>query len=1191
MNTFNKVWIVPEKAVVYENAEAGTAYVVESKLKAMPEEDYLSYKSILRELSSKQELMMLINLASNCREIVIPEFTKEINEDKNFVQLRQVYNSLILAAWYKKKIKDSILAQVYADKNKVAGVNIDDPKEKEKIYQRYLKAFKRGVYNYIKEETVPFTQQILPRKYFSGGTQLIDDAQTIHDGNIFNKMSAKNLLVVSGTFNLAMRTGNQVVNGQMGPVEIARIKRERILSRERDYFRNSGLSPLAEFESLGETFTFEDMMDSNMHIWSIDESKRIKYETYGDFSSSRHLSLERREEINEYVEGPAQRLVMDILEFKGVPLWSNAYGPAYKCVIWQYKGKKYVTLLSSDDYEAWDGAMKVMTMEAPEEFALMLMKAIKDKKIPNTVNWNMIKKHSKLLQSYWKNKPGIIDESLYRQTYRMLMQMHLLKPATQKSLLNEFWSMPQKLLNLGEESLIKYLQSEHQKIIKRSIRANQQEDVSLEEELAFVMFKGIKEGVLSQPLRFKEVNDEQESLEKYWKDLPGQFNEVIYQRAFELLRVGRIITWKGELIEEMNDTKAKAGIKQARRVLIQAGINFMRRNVSDYVRQIIGLRLSGKRIDGFWSIRRYAKESVWLALGKDPRFEKARLKGDLVKMVKFFREDFLGENPKFKRGLVLYFRQVGALNSLMSKKRPFLDKRDSPAALLRFAVSGMIDEDAPGMIRPWEMEIVWNDPRLAKKAIIQALGQIPEFKAARLAGDLKNMAKAYRDYLLTDWPGSYKGGQVGFFRNVGNLYGLMKNEKLFLDKKDCPAALLRFAVPGLISEDAEDMLRPWEVEERWGDPRLAQKAIIQTLDKIPKFQKARLSKRSNKLELMAEAYSSYLLGNNPVYKGGQVTYFYKIGKLEGLMSGSKSFLTKRGSPQAVLEFAMPDFYNYMVNHKYKLGRDYAMGGRNRAMIGISKVSILSESSEIQMEIHNKTNLGAIAYLFQNYSQKFFKNPKTQQAIAEYFGLKDMSGWDIHVDFQGGILTGKNRAVIKAKISLLRGDEIKQEYFALKLSSPFLLFQMEPAVILRERELSKQFGQNKFFNEHYGKTLAVKSYEVDGRFIREIEGGFPSHLYHLNKFSKYSFQLDAWSEGVTARELIMAISRSSLGPGDKQRLAKDVTKRILVTCLQGWKDLRLGKAGLLFEVDANDVVIQSQSGDDFSKQQARDRWNS
>src|ERR1700678_120260 len=42
VNTFNKVWIIPEKAVVYENAKAGTAYVVESKLKVMLEQDYLA---------------------------------------------------------------------------------------------------------------------------------------------------------------------------------------------------------------------------------------------------------------------------------------------------------------------------------------------------------------------------------------------------------------------------------------------------------------------------------------------------------------------------------------------------------------------------------------------------------------------------------------------------------------------------------------------------------------------------------------------------------------------------------------------------------------------------------------------------------------------------------------------------------------------------------------------------------------------------------------------------------------------------------------------------------------------------------------------------------------------------------------------------------------------------------------------
>jgi tetratricopeptide (TPR) repeat protein len=51
-------------------------------------------------------------------------------------------------------------------------VNIADPQEKDRIYQRYLRAFKKGVYNIIKEEVDPLTQEEIPRKYFSGGFKL-----------------------------------------------------------------------------------------------------------------------------------------------------------------------------------------------------------------------------------------------------------------------------------------------------------------------------------------------------------------------------------------------------------------------------------------------------------------------------------------------------------------------------------------------------------------------------------------------------------------------------------------------------------------------------------------------------------------------------------------------------------------------------------------------------------------------------------------------------------------------------------------------------------------------------------------------------------------------------------------------------------------------------------------------------------
>src|SRR5208283_1942532 len=66
-----------------------------------------------------------------------------------------------------------------------AGVNIDDPQETRRIYQQYLKSYKKGVYNYIKEDIDLVTQETIPRKYFSGGIvfKISDLAQIVsgHD--------------------------------------------------------------------------------------------------------------------------------------------------------------------------------------------------------------------------------------------------------------------------------------------------------------------------------------------------------------------------------------------------------------------------------------------------------------------------------------------------------------------------------------------------------------------------------------------------------------------------------------------------------------------------------------------------------------------------------------------------------------------------------------------------------------------------------------------------------------------------------------------------------------------------------------------------------------------------------------------------------------------------------------------------
>jgi hypoxanthine phosphoribosyltransferase len=179
IDTFNKVWIVPAKTVVYENAKTQTAYVVESRLKVMLESDYVALDNAVIEKQSNEDAVASgatqEMIKDVIRQVVLPELEKEVNEGKNFAPLRQIYQSFILSAWFKKKIRESILSRVYVDRNKVVGVNIQDVKEAEKIWMQYVESFKKGAYNYIKEEQDVLSGEVVPYKFFSGGCHLTAD--------------------------------------------------------------------------------------------------------------------------------------------------------------------------------------------------------------------------------------------------------------------------------------------------------------------------------------------------------------------------------------------------------------------------------------------------------------------------------------------------------------------------------------------------------------------------------------------------------------------------------------------------------------------------------------------------------------------------------------------------------------------------------------------------------------------------------------------------------------------------------------------------------------------------------------------------------------------------------------------------------------------------------------------------------
>ena len=196
VNNFSKVWIVPGTIKMKEASDR--VVITEATLKVLTEEDYLamnkrngdgSHFSGARNGAEKRTVPVCVppkagsieangtlgNRSSQAmRNIIVPLIEKEVNTGKHFAHLRQVYRAIILAGWFKKKLKDTILTQVYFDQKKIKGAENNDPALKEKIYNEYVKAFNQGVYNVIKKESVGANnhspvRKITKRQYFSGG--------------------------------------------------------------------------------------------------------------------------------------------------------------------------------------------------------------------------------------------------------------------------------------------------------------------------------------------------------------------------------------------------------------------------------------------------------------------------------------------------------------------------------------------------------------------------------------------------------------------------------------------------------------------------------------------------------------------------------------------------------------------------------------------------------------------------------------------------------------------------------------------------------------------------------------------------------------------------------------------------------------------------------------------------------------
>ncbi len=182
VDAFNKVWVVADKAEVSERPAGENkafAYVTQAYLKVLLEEDYQARDNISGQNASvvpAREDQGRIEDAF--RRNILPELERRVNESADFIALRQAYHSLILAAWYKRRITDNIIARRYVNRNTVEGIHSAELAAPDKVWQRYFYFFQKGFYNFVHEIDGNDQGESVPRKFFSGGFD-IDPAQIL----------------------------------------------------------------------------------------------------------------------------------------------------------------------------------------------------------------------------------------------------------------------------------------------------------------------------------------------------------------------------------------------------------------------------------------------------------------------------------------------------------------------------------------------------------------------------------------------------------------------------------------------------------------------------------------------------------------------------------------------------------------------------------------------------------------------------------------------------------------------------------------------------------------------------------------------------------------------------------------------------------------------------------------------------
>jgi hypothetical protein len=161
----NRVWIVPKETIVSETENRFT--ILKNSLGVCLESEYFSQTAEAKD----GKLRELQDYASGLmKELIIPVLEKKVNESYSYAALKEIYNALVLARWYKNKFgfRYNSLLHTMGKSEIIEDAEVNFSYGPEMAYQDYIKSYKSGEYSFS-ESYQSGMGSYTTVSYFSGG--------------------------------------------------------------------------------------------------------------------------------------------------------------------------------------------------------------------------------------------------------------------------------------------------------------------------------------------------------------------------------------------------------------------------------------------------------------------------------------------------------------------------------------------------------------------------------------------------------------------------------------------------------------------------------------------------------------------------------------------------------------------------------------------------------------------------------------------------------------------------------------------------------------------------------------------------------------------------------------------------------------------------------------------------------------